>query len=52
MLQKIDEYVTALLKANVSADDIDKTDSVIKAAPRSAKFLIIPQFHTMKRRQP
>ena len=29
MLQKIDEYVTALLKANVSADAIDKTDSVI-----------------------
>lgn len=39
MLQKIDEYVTALLKANVSADDIDKTDSVIKAAPEVSEIL-------------
>ena len=42
MLQKIDEYVTALLKANVSADDIDKTDSVIKAAPEVSEILDNP----------
>lgn len=42
MLQKIDEYVTALLKANVSADDIDKTDSVIKAAPEVSGILDNP----------
>ena len=42
MLQKIDEYVTALLKANVSADDIDKTDSVIKAAPDVSEILDNP----------
>lgn len=42
MLQKFDEYVTALLKANVSADDIDKTDSVIKAAPEVSEILDNP----------
>lgn len=42
MLQKIDEYVAALLKANVSADDIDKTDSVIKAAPEVSEILDNP----------
>ena len=42
MLQKIDEYVTALLKANVSADVIDKTDSVIKAAPEVSEILDNP----------
>lgn len=42
MLQKIDEYVTALLKANVSADDIYKTDSVIKAAPEVSEILDNP----------
>lgn len=42
MLQKIDEYVTALLKANVSADDIDKTDSVIKAALEVSEILDNP----------
>lgn len=42
MLQKIDEYVTALLKAHVSADDIDKTDSVIKAAPEVSEILDNP----------
>ena len=42
MLQKIDEYVTALLKANVSADDVDKTDSVIKAAPEVSEILDNP----------
>lgn len=42
MLQKIDKYVTALLKANVSADDIDKTDSVIKAAPEVSEILDNP----------
>lgn len=42
MLQKIDEYVTALLKANVSADDIDKTDSVIKVAPEVSEILDNP----------
>lgn len=42
MFQKIDEYVTALLKANVSADDIDKTDSVIKAAPEVSEILDNP----------
>lgn len=42
MLQKIDEYVTALLKANVSADDIDKTDSVIKASPEVSEILDNP----------
>ena len=42
MLQKIDEYVTALLKENVSADEIDKTDSVIKAAPEVSEILDNP----------
>ncbi|MFR5875233.1 MAG: ATP synthase F1 subunit delta, partial [Eubacterium sp.] len=42
MIQKIDEYVNALLNANVSADDIEKTKSVINAAKEVCEILDSP----------
>lgn len=42
MIQKIDQYVNALLKANVSADDIEKTKSVINAAEEVCEILDSP----------
>jgi ATP synthase F1 delta subunit len=42
MIQKIDEYVNALLKSNVSADDIEKTKSVINATKEVCEILDSP----------
>jgi F-type H+-transporting ATPase subunit alpha len=42
MIQKIDEYVNALLNANVSADDIEKTKSVINATKEVCEILDNP----------
>ncbi|MBE6720303.1 MAG: F0F1 ATP synthase subunit alpha [Ruminococcaceae bacterium] len=42
MIQKMDEYISALLKANVSADDIEKTQAVINATDEVAAILDSP----------
>ena len=42
MIQKMDEYISALLKSNVSADDIEKTKAVIGAAKEVCEILDSP----------
>ncbi len=42
MLQNFDEYISALLKADASADDIKKTQAVIGATPEVCEILDNP----------
>ncbi|MBR1762293.1 MAG: F0F1 ATP synthase subunit alpha [Eubacterium sp.] len=42
MIQKMDEYISALLGANVSADDIEKTKAVIGSTKEVAEILDSP----------
>ena len=42
MIRKMDEYISALLKANVSADDIEKTKAVIGATKEVCEILDSP----------
>ncbi len=42
MIQKMDEYISALLKSNVSADDIEKTKAVIGATDEVCAILDSP----------